>query len=143
MNFTYEGADTSTIIKKYTKSGVNYHIEYLDGSTSDYVSYNEQEEEKIVNTMIEQAKERQQKMSVDEVENAKQIGLMMSSAAALTATAATVTDRQLLLYLSLTALVAGIATAKSKAKVLKELKKYDMFLEIIKDIPSRELQRSR
>lgn len=59
MTFTYPEADLSKIIKFYQVHGVNYHVVYMDGSVNDYICYNKNEEQRLVETMIGQAMNRQ------------------------------------------------------------------------------------
>ncbi len=59
MTFAYPGADLDKIIKFYEIDGVNYHVEYMDGSTNDYVCYDQNEEQRLIETMIYQAIIRQ------------------------------------------------------------------------------------
>lgn len=140
MTFTHDDADLSRVIRKYIREGYNYHVEYLDNSIDNYVCYDECEELNIVNIMIEQALERQEKMSMESLAEVKNMSTMASLLGAFSSGVFFKNGKQGLALLSFIALTAGISTSKSKTKMLKELKKYQMFLNVISDIPYNELE---
>ena len=68
MNFTYDGADLSSIIKHYEINNNKIIIEYLDGSTK-IVANSKNMENSIQEVMLEQAEERNVKMFDYEMKN--------------------------------------------------------------------------
>ena len=78
MNFTYDGADLSQVIKKYSKEKNNYIIEYLDGSKASYLCCSDSEEDKIKSKMINQAFERQENISLPKMKLSRQISFITS-----------------------------------------------------------------
>ena len=134
MNFTYYGANLSEIIKTYKKNGYSYHIEYLDGSSSDYTCYNEEEELKIKSTMLKQAMERQDKMGEEYIENSKNFNKIATIASAIGTVYFTSNSKLLLTMLSTAVLLPAADLWMKKNKALKELKKYRMFLEMANDL---------
>ena len=60
MKFTYEGADLSKIIRKYEIKKNKIIVTYLDNKKKEY-EFNEHIEKDLINTMLEQAKDRDEK----------------------------------------------------------------------------------
>ncbi|MBQ8901981.1 MAG: hypothetical protein IJY87_02815 [Bacilli bacterium] len=131
MTFTYEGADLSTAIKSFSKMGCNYHIIYMDGSESQYYCSREDEEERLYNIMLEQALERNAKMNLKELEVTKEILKLMM---VLSSYLYVLSLKEQEITYSLISVLAGIFSIKSfreRRKKLKELQKYQIFIEIM------------
>lgn len=134
MTFTYEGANLSETIENFIKKGNIYTINYLDKSSSSYICYNDNEEQKIKNIMIQQAIERQNKIDMKSLFlslNCYLIGFGISTG-----------EFMLLLnngdyFLKSLILGTSILTYKgcnTTINKLIELKKYKMFLELRKNL---------
>lgn len=53
MTFTYLDADISKIIKSFSVDSYDYTVIYLDGSVSQYTSYNENEKLRLTKIMLD------------------------------------------------------------------------------------------
>lgn len=130
MTFTYEGANLSETIKDFFKQGNRYTINYLDNSSSSYICYNDNEVQRIKNTMVQQAIERQNKISKKD--------LLLGLKCYLIGFGISTGEFILLLnnedyILKLLTLGTSILTYKGCNSVINkllELKKYKMFLEL-------------
>lgn len=138
MNFSYDGADTSKLIKRYKKDGNNYTIEYLNGDISTFYSTGDNDEQNIMNTMIEQIIERQDKIDIISINNLKHLGVCTSLFSAVMLYANIIHENRELL-LPILGLISGIIISKNESKKIKELKKYKLFLEMTKDNPMRKV----
>lgn len=138
MNFTYYGADLSKTIKSYKKNGYSYHIEYLDGSTSDYTCYNEEEDTKIKELMLKQAMERQKKIKENYLENSRDINKVITIVSAIGTIYFVNDSKTILALLSATVLLPTVTLWKERSKTLKELRKYRMFLEMAGDLKDKD-----
>ena len=70
MNFGYEGKEDKEIIKRYSKDSDKIVINFLDGSQYE-IPYTCHNEEKLLDDMIEQAIERNQKATNQQSEMKK------------------------------------------------------------------------
>lgn len=134
MTFSYDGTDLSTIIKKYEQNGSNYSIEYLDGSMNNYVCYNTEEEDNIKKLMIEQLKERQDNINLDELYKLKNIEFLASIIGALGSSVFYNNKEYFLALLTFIFLTVNLKGYRNKNKKVKELKKAKLFLEMIGDL---------
>ena len=140
MNFTYNGADKGKIIKKYTKYDNTYFVEYLDGCVACYTSNDKEEELKLTNTMILQARDREEKMNITKRENLTNTFSLLSGTTLVSMVSLYANDKQSLAGVSALAFVASMVTAIHNAKTTYELKKYKLFLEMIREVPAKELE---
>ena len=131
MTFTYDDANLGLVIKKFSYNGCNFYVEYLDGSSSEYYCSNENEYSRLMNLMLEQALERQEKMNSSHLEINKKLGnvirLLLSYLTVLSL------DRQkdLLALVAFVFLIISTVDVREKKKKIQELKKYQMFLDIV------------
>lgn len=58
MKYLNKESDPATTIKHYETNGYSYKVEYMDGSSGAYYSSSEDEETRLENLMIKQAKMR-------------------------------------------------------------------------------------
>lgn len=130
MNFSYQGADTSKIIKKYKKDGHIYTIEYMNGDISSFCSTDENSEQKIIDTMVDQIIERQDKININLLNNIKNLGLCTSLFSVASLYANFINDKKELLLFPVLGLIIGIKIYNDQVKNIHELKKYKMFLEM-------------
>lgn len=134
MNFTYDGADLSTIIKEYYRYKDSYHIEYLNGDYSDYVCSNPCEEERINKIMTTQAIDRQEKIDMFKLESSIRKNTVNAMISSLGASILGRYQEISLIPFALGGLILSIVKAKKDSNKLKELKKYKMVLEMIKKL---------
>lgn len=139
MNFSYNGADTSKIIKKYQKQEFNYTIEYLNGDVSSFYSTNENEEKNIINTMISQIIEREKKMDINRLKSIRSIALFFSILSSGVISIMINRNNEELLLMPILGLTFGVKTYRNQTKLINELNKYKMFLEMTKDNPMCEV----
>ena len=135
MNFSYNGVDTSKIIKKYQKQEFNYTIEYLNGDVSSFYSTNENEEKNIINTMISQIIEREKKMDINRLKSIRNIALLFSLLSSGIISIMINRNNDELLLFPILGLTLSVKTYRNQSKLINELKKYKMFLELTKDNP--------
>ena len=142
MTFTYEGADLSTTIKSFSKNGCNYHIVYMDGSESIYYCSREDEEERLYNIMLSQVLERNEKINLKELELSREIlKIIMALSGYLFVLSL---KEQEITYSLISVLISlfSIKNFRERRKKLKEIKKYQIFIEImdrIKNVNEAEL----
>lgn len=130
MTFTYDGADLKTTIKRYESFGNYYHIEYLDGSCSNYYCSDEKETERIENVMRKQAIDRQRMMDVEEI--IRTVHKNLAGASLTFLSSSVLYNYNEFSLCALTMAGAGICLngAKTGISRVKELKKYKLFLEM-------------
>jgi len=143
MNFSYEGASLDKIIKKYSKKDFEYFIQYLDGSSSLYISDDIKEEDKIKELMLAQAIEREEKFKKGEIDATIFINMIGSIISCAGVSLCNFNKLDLLKLLFFSFLVVNLCSARSNKKKLKELKKYKMFLELINELSESELNSSK
>lgn len=134
MNFTYQGADLSKVIKTFERSENNFHIEYMDGSTANFCCDSEKEADKIRKEMVEQAIDRQNNMNMSSIEKAKIFNQLFTILASINTVVLFNFKKEIIALLVL--IVGALFEVKTtnKRETLKELKKYKLFLEMIDDI---------
>lgn len=134
MTFTYDNADLSRTIKDFYRDGMAYYVNYLDGSSSNYVCSSETEEERLKDLMVEQALDRQGMMKIRDVELLEK----MNVAAAFISAAGISIMANYEQYALSALLLGGTFATVGKARKLKcqlyELKKYKLFLEMSDDV---------
>lgn len=134
MTFTYDGADLSTTIKKFSQTGLNYHVEYMDGSESNYYCSNELERERIINLMLEQINLREEKMDL-EVLNLKRVLARFTLGLSGYLNVLAISRQQDLIYII--SLICGIISLKDLRDIRKkvaELKKYRLFIDMMEEL---------
>lgn len=139
MNFSYEGADLSRIIKSYTKDGYKYIIEYLDGSDATYFSSNDKEVEKLKSVMIEQAKQRDKVFSEKCLDKIPSINIFGTLVACLGINIAEISESMLLELVCIFVLGVNVGQIRANKRKRIELKKYKLFLELLDVLGEKEL----
>ncbi len=139
MNFSYNGADLSRIIKSYTKDGYAYEVEYMDGSDVTYISYNEEEVEKLKGIMIAQAKERDRVFSETGLSKIPGINVFLILVSYFGFNIAEIKESTLLKIICFCLLSANVYQINTKNNKRKELKKYKLFLELLDELGEKEL----
>lgn len=134
MNFICPDTDKSKIIKNIEQRGCNYLITYLDGKSTQYISYNENEYQRLRNIMIDQAIERQTKINIDDLSFKKGLSIMSSFALLEGYILVNGIDNSNLTLLLILLLMICLYNYKINSRKLKELKKYKLFLEMLDDI---------
>lgn len=134
MTFSYLGADLSKIIKKFTKNGTNYHIEYLDGSESNYYHGDPNHGEYLKKMMIEQAKERQKRISLEN-QKGLETNAVLAQCSSIVAVIFAIGEKSIpaVLLFGTIALCTTIY-AKSERTKRKELEKYQLFFNMEDDL---------
>lgn len=139
MNFSYGGADLSKIIKRYNRNQNEYLIEYLDGSIYSYISYEDNEEEKIKKQMLEQAKQRDElfeRRFLHFTDNAYLVSNLISISGL---GFSLIKDENDFKFFWLIALIISMRKFKQTGKKIQELEKYKLFLELIEGLGEEEL----
>ena len=133
MTFTYDDADLSKTIACFWNDGNRFNIFYLDDSKSTYISYSEDEKEKIQNIMINQAKDRQKAYDIMKLNGKNKLNLLLVFLLSFFTVVETINEKKLNLPEILQIIIVGGFTNSYliNRTQLKELKKYKMFLEII------------
>lgn len=138
MTFTYDGADWSTTIGRYRTCGNAYHIDYLDGSCSDYYSSNPNESQKIEQIMMEQAIDRAGAMKIENLRLER--GIITVTAAVSSFGLSVFYSKQALglAAIAMGGMATSIYSFREKGVILHELKKYKMFLEMESELSEAE-----
>lgn len=134
MTFTYHGADLATTIKRYKQTGNYYHIEYLDGSFSDYYCSDQKESERIEAIMKKQAIDRENLMDIEEIIRTKHKDLAGASLTFLSSSFLYNYEKFSLCALTMAGAGICLKCATTKSSRIRELKKYKLFLEIDKNL---------
>lgn len=134
MNFTHSNADKAKIIKEIEHQGCNYLVTYLDGKSAQYISYDENEYEKLRNIMIDQAIERQNNIDIDDLSFKKGLSIMSSLVLLNGYIYVNGVDNSNITLLLILLLIICRYNYKENSRKLKELKKYKLFLEMIDDL---------
>lgn len=144
MTFTYDSADLSRIIKNFRQDGYNFYVEYLDGSVSEYYCANDEEYNRLINLMLEQALDRQKNMNVEYLEINKNLAGIISLLLSYLTSLSVERKQATLALISFILLIISCKDIKTKRRKIKELKKYQIFFEImdeIKEVNETELLR--
>lgn len=134
MTFTYDGADLAITIKNYKKNGNCYHVEYLDGTTSDYVCYDDNESQRLEGIMVNQALDRQGMMNIEKIEKTRNVDCACAVLTSLYTSFLYNQNKFTLCTLMLVNTGAWIHFARSNTTKVNELKKYKLFLEMYEDL---------
>ena len=140
MTFTYMDADKSKTIATFKENKRNgfCYLSYLD-KTREKFFCSDEEKQKIRETMINQAIERDEKMSqfLDTTED-----LALNIASIISTALFIMTDNDLLFYVTILLIIINIG---EKMRKVNELKKYRLYLNMLKEIENvdeEELSRS-
>jgi len=139
MNFTYQNADLSTTIKRYSKDGYNYYIEYLDGTSISYTSYDEMEEAKILDIMLQQAIDRQNNIDLTKIKRDRKLFINLSLIFSLCSLGFLIDEKYFLSLLFTPSISSYLLLSSEKGTVIKELEKYKMFLEMNNDASTHNM----
>jgi len=133
MTFTYDGADLSSTIKTFVYENGKYHVFFLDGSDIWYDA-TDVEKEKLRNLMLEQAIDRDAKMQLELLQLKRLLIRLVFAFSCFSIVLSASRRNELTTILSL--LLNGISLSKAYdiEKVINELKKYKMFMDIMEDL---------
>ena len=131
MNFIDKNKDPSIIIKKYIRRDNSYTIEYLDGTVSNYYCSALDHEEKIKIKMLDQAIERQNVVSISNLNIKKRSELLIFTISSLSTIALLSSNMPLFSFFTILALLFSATKSLETSKKVKELKKYELFFELI------------
>lgn len=134
MNFISDKEDLGKIIKKYKVNGNNYHIDYMDGSESNFFCSNENYDKELRDIMIKQAIERQKEFDLKTISKQNLFNTILLLVNLSLMPCFINNNDSTIIALSILILVAIIYKRRKNKKQIKELKKYKMFLEMINDI---------
>lgn len=134
MTFTYEGADLGTIIKSFSQNGLNFHVEYMDGSESNYYCSNDEEYERLTNLMVEQAILRNEKMQLETLDIKKQLAKFTTFLASYLSVLSINRQKDLIGIISILITITSLKNFRDIKKKIAELKKYQIFIEIMDEI---------
>lgn len=134
MTFTYDDADLSTIIQNFNCWENLYHVDYMDGSFSEYYCADPDEKNRLEKIMLDQAIERNQRMNYDD-----KVLLMLCDTllgAFNVGLAANAVNDKNYLFLAIPTLAAAfcLKDVVVKIKLLIELRKYQIFFDIMEDL---------
>lgn len=139
MTFSYEGVNLSKTIKKYERNENEYLIEYLDGSSYNYISYEYDEEEKIKKQMLEQAKERKELFDLHFLNFTDTVYLISGLLSAVGLSFSLIENENNFKHFWIILLIISIYKFKQTGNKLQELEKYRLFLELIEELGEEEL----
>lgn len=122
--------DLSKIIKRFSYKGNSFHIEYFDGSSSDYICHNPEHVEKIREIMLNQALMRQVDLSTLDFNGADNILIGAQIFNALGFAAGAYFDSKFLLVLFGILTGANVLTMINNTKNRREFEKYALFFSL-------------
>ena len=134
MTFTYEGADLSTTIKNFSQNGLNFRVEYMDGSESYYYSSNETEYERLTKLMVEQAILREEKMQLETLGIKKQLAKFTTMLASYLSVLSISKQKDLISIISILIAIISLKNYRDMKKKIKELKKYQIFIDMMDEL---------
>lgn len=134
MTFTYDSADLSKTIKDFYRDGMVYNVNYLDGSSSNYVCSSEKEEARIKDLMIEQAIDREGMMKIKDVELLKNLNITAAFVSSLGVSMMANYEQYVLSTLLVGGTIFTLYQSRKSKRQLYELKKYKLFLEMNEDM---------
>lgn len=134
MTFTYLDADSSKIIKSFSVDGYNYTIIYLDGSVSQYTSYSENEKFRLTKIMLDQAIDRQENMDEKYLVKSMKVCYLNSILSAILGGFNLVNRNTIGAIIFIIKSLIELKYSMSINKKVNELKKYKLFLEMVKDL---------
>ena len=134
MTFTYEGADLSTTIKKVSKNGFNYHVEYMDGSENNYYCSNASEYEKLMNLMLAQIKLREEKMNLETLNFKQTIVRFVFLLSNYLNVLAISRQKDLISLISILIAIISLKDLNDVRKKIAELKKYRLFIDMMDEL---------
>jgi len=130
MTFTYEGAELSSTLKTYTKTGDEYRVVFLDGTERTYRS-NSTESTRLDNLLLEQALKRDAEMQISVIE-LKRILLTFCFVFCNSVLTLSVKKREEMIGIAAFILtVVSLDNITDLIEKVKELKKYKIFIEMI------------
>lgn len=134
MTFTYLDCDISKIIKSFSVDGCNYTIIYLDGSISQYTSYNENEKLRLTEIMLNQAIDRQENIDEKHLIKSIEAGYLTSIISVILGGIYLVNRNTIGIIIFILKSLIELKFSMSINKKVNELKKYKLFLEMVKDL---------
>lgn len=143
MNFSYDGADLSKTIRRYKRNGNEHFIEYLDRTFDIYISYEDDEEEKIKKQILEQVKQRAELFDyrfLNFTDSTYLVGSFISLAGLGFSLIKNENDFK---FFWLVALIISMRKFSQTGKKIQELEKYKLFLELIEKLGEEELNSSK
>lgn len=134
MKFTYDGADLSKIIECFYCEGDHFYVKYLDGNVIEYFSDKNNEEELLLNLMLEQALDRKGKMSTLVFSINKILLEMIIGLSLVVCGTSIAKSEEIISIISLLFGIIGIKDISAKKRMLEELKKYDLYIDMLEDL---------
>ena len=134
MTFTYLDCDISKTIKSFSVDVYNYTIIYLDGSVSQYTSYNENEKLRLTKIMLDQAIDRQKNMDEKHLIKNMKLYYLNSILSVILVGFNIVNRNTIVAIIFILKSLIELRTSMSINKKVNELKKYKLFLEMVKDL---------
>lgn len=135
MKFTYPNADLSRVIKRFTYEGNHFHVEYFDGTISDYYCDDPDKTSEIRCEMMIQALERDEQMwDRNDDKTARAMFLYFQMLLAFSLQNSISNDYKFMTILSSTVLGIISLLQVSDVKNQIELKKYRMFFDMYEDL---------
>lgn len=135
MTFTYDGADLSKTIKHIHIDNRECLVEYLDGSSIIFTCLDKEQLKKFKEIMIEQAKDRKNNINIKNIRFNEISGIAGICGSLLTIISSNnIKNKQILYLISFLLLMYSQKMRKTHSEMIKELKKYDLFLELADDL---------
>lgn len=133
MTFVFNEEDASKTVNRYERNGCNFHVTYVDGSEGNYyISTPEEEVKRLENEMVKAIALRAKQAKIPEW---RMYRMILGEILMLAATGATIKDENALItsvFLAGTVIFGRLAIKELLQR--KELKKYDMIMEMYNDL---------
>lgn len=133
MTFTYEGAELSSTLKTYIRTGNEYRVVYLDGAERVYEA-DYKESARLDNLLLEQAIKRDNEMQISIIE-LKKLLLTFSFLFCNSVMALSIKRKEDIIgLLAFILTVVNLDNISDLLAKIKELKKYKIFMEIMEEL---------
>ncbi|MBQ6841320.1 MAG: hypothetical protein IJO63_04315 [Bacilli bacterium] len=130
MKFAWPEADLSNIIKKFSYRGTSFHIEYFDGSVSDYYCSDPNHANEVKSLMYSQAGQRQEIMQNKDYKVGRTMLLFTELVSGLGVHFSIKSEDDLMTFLYSLLIAFNLLVLSHGAKVERELEKFKLFFEM-------------
>lgn len=130
MKFAWPNADLSKIIKCFSNEGCVFHVEYLDGTKSDYFCSDPEHIKEIKKQMLEQAWQRQKEMDTKDYDLGKLMLLYSEVVLGLGAYTGFKNEQEFMAFLCTLLCAFNLLVITHGIQVKKELEKFKLFFEM-------------
>ena len=130
MKFASPYSNLSEVIKKFTYEGDHFHIEYFDGTSTDYICYSPERVEMVKEKMLFQAFERQDDYDHYPFKLKEDVTMFFSLMATILFGRGIINDEAAPTVIGLLTIGLCLRSCIKTAQLKKELEKYRIFFDL-------------